>query len=103
MRASPWGVGVSVGVGAGPALGRRGGVLTGAGVGGCVARGWRFGRRPGVRWNCFVCGVLVLVLVWARLGVWLLYISVCGCVWVLGVRRVGVGYRFIPSPNEAGR
>ena len=26
MRASPWGVGVSVGVGAGPALGRRGGV-----------------------------------------------------------------------------
>lgn len=56
-------------------------------MGGCVAHGWRFGRRPGIRWNCFVCGVLVLALVWVCLAVWLLYISVCGCDLELSLRE----------------
>lgn len=47
----------------------------------------RRGQRPGIRWDCVVCAVLVLALVLGCLGVWLLYISVCGCVSGLGLRR----------------
>ena len=57
-----------------------GGVLTGVCVGVCVVCGRRFGRRSGGCWNRGVFGVLVLGLVLVCPRVWLLYISVCGCV-----------------------
>lgn len=87
----PWGRGGECGCGCGAraraSWGRRGGALTGASVGGCVARGRRFGRRRGVRWSCAVFAVLVLALVLACLRVWLLYISVCGCDLELSLRE----------------
>ena len=77
--------------------------MTGVGVGGCVACGRWFGRRPGMCWIHAVCAALGLALVLACLGVWLLYISVCGWVCELGLRWVGVESRLVSSPNEADR
>ena len=44
---------------------------------------------------------LALGRLWSRLGVWLLYISLCGCVCASGLRWGRVGSRLMPSPNEA--